>query len=301
MARTNTELYRRYEGELQPRALRFLPLVAAGIRTALKKKIPLLLLYRGARHRGHRLLLHRLREVLRRGDGPVHRRRRRHGGAVRPARAMVNLQVAEQIADLNHVMRLFALLTVTWYGAGLFAEDRRMGAHLLLFSRPITRLDYFLGKFLTVAFFGALAMLAPGLLVCLVAAWSSPEWSFLTEEGDTIWRTALYATVWIVVGVRRWCCACRRSPAAAPSPWPVPSASSSSTWPWGGVLGVIDPRYEALSLMRDMRKLRNWIFQVDDWRHLGFSETTAVLMLAGAVALCLLIIAARLRKLEVVA
>src|SRR6188508_2919932 len=96
-------------------------------------------------------------------------------------------------------MRLFALLAVAWYGAGVLAEDRRLGAHLLYFARPLTRLDYFLGKFLTVAFFGALASLVPGLFICLVAAWSSPKWSFIREESDVLWQTCAYASIWIVV------------------------------------------------------------------------------------------------------
>ena len=83
-------------------------------------------------------------------------------------------------------MKLFALLATAWYGSGLFCEDRRAGAHQLYFARPITRLDYFLGKFLVAAFFGACAILVPALVICLVASFSSPEWSFLKEEGDLV-------------------------------------------------------------------------------------------------------------------
>ena len=41
MARTNTELYRRFEGELRPGLFRFYPLFASGVRASLKKKIPM--------------------------------------------------------------------------------------------------------------------------------------------------------------------------------------------------------------------------------------------------------------------
>jgi hypothetical protein len=299
MARTHTELYRRYAGELRPRALRFLPLVASGVHTATKRKVPLLLFYAAP------AIATVVYSFLVYGKYAAEDVSKSIGGIEGMARlfaqrAMVNLEVKGQIADLNHVMRLFALLAVTWYGAGLFAEDRRMGAHLLYFSRPLTRLDYVLGKFLVVAFFGALAVLVPGLVVCFVAAWTSPEWSFLKEEGDVIWRTCAYAAIWITLTSSIVLCvsslATRRTFALAGA-----FGFFTLNFGLGEVLAEVDGRYHAVSLMSDVRKLRNRIFQVDDWQTLEFSEGTAALILAGVVAVSLVVIAARLRKLEVVA
>src|SRR6185503_17346408 len=45
MATTNTEIYRKFQGELRPASLRFLPLAHAAIRTLTKRKLPLLILY----------------------------------------------------------------------------------------------------------------------------------------------------------------------------------------------------------------------------------------------------------------
>ncbi|MEM7305526.1 MAG: ABC transporter permease subunit [Planctomycetota bacterium] len=300
MARTNTELYRRYEGELRPNALRFLPLFLAGVRTATKKKIPLLVLY----------AVPTIATIV--YSFVVYAKYAAEDMAVSiggiegmmsmfAQRAMVNLEVKGQIVELNHVMRLFSLLAVTWFGSGLFAEDRRLGAHLLYFSRPITRLDYFLGKFLTVSFFGALSVMVPGLVVCLIASWTSPDWSFLKEEGDTILRTILYSGIWITLTSSIVLCV---SSLASRKTFALVGAFGFFVLNFGlgGVLSLVDRRYLAISVMMDMRKLRNWIFEIDDdWRDLVFSEAVAVSVIGGVIMVCLLIIAARLRKLEVVA
>ena len=113
--------------------------------------------------------------------------------------AIVAMDLDGKIIEFNRAMSVFALFAVAWFGSGLLCEDRRVGAHQLYFSRPLTRIDYYLGKFLTVGFFGALAILVPGLVICFIASWSSPDWSFLKEEGDVVLRTIAYALVWIVV------------------------------------------------------------------------------------------------------
>jgi hypothetical protein len=115
-------------------------------------------------------------------------------------RAVLNIQVAAMVADANEAMRLFALLAVTWYGAG------RAGGGPAPRSAPACtspgrspRLDYFLGKFLTVAFFGALASLVPGSSSCFHGGLVVPALVLLKEEGEVVWQTVAYSSIWITV------------------------------------------------------------------------------------------------------
>lgn len=298
MARTHTELYRRFEGELKPRSMRFLPLWSAGVRTSLKKKIPLLLLFAPV------VMGTIVFSFVVYGKYAMEEQTMSVGGiegmaAVFAQRAMVNIEVKNQIAEFNHVMRIFALLAVAWFGAGLLSEDRRLGAHQLYFARPLTRLDYFLGKFLTVAFFGCCAILFPGLFICLMASWSSPEWSFIKEEGDVIWRTIAYAAIWITL--------------VSSVVLAVSSVVNKKTFAlagvfgffmldhgMGSVLGTVQAEYRALSLIHSQRRVRNWLFEIDDWRELGFGLDLALLAIGVTLALSLAIVAWRLRRLEVV-
>src|SRR5437879_3710070 len=47
---------------------------------------------------------------------------------------------------LKYPQALFAILFSVWAGSGLIADDLRTGALLMYLSRPLTRLDYVLGK-----------------------------------------------------------------------------------------------------------------------------------------------------------
>jgi ABC-2 type transport system permease protein len=61
-----------------------------------------------------------------------------------------------------------AMLVTVFAGAGLIAHDLRTGAILIYLSRPLTRRDYVLGKFLTLAALNASVTLLPALLLYLV-------------------------------------------------------------------------------------------------------------------------------------
>jgi hypothetical protein len=192
---THSETYRRFSGTLRTATLRFLPLAAAGIRTAAKRKLVLLLLLAfpaawAVVFSFNIYAKYAMAEGNLAGAPP--------GFEASPAVRMASrfiLDIRRQLAEYFNVSRTFSLVVTAWYGAGLLAEDRRLGAHLLLFARPLTRFDYVFGRFLTVWFFGLLSTLAPGLLILVTAIFSAPEWTFITEEGDAILGVIAYAVL----------------------------------------------------------------------------------------------------------
>ena len=104
------------------------------------------------------------------------------------------IQVHEQVVHFLRVSRAFALLALSWYAAGLICDDRRAGAHLLYFSRPLTRRDYQLAQLATAATFGLRAVLWPALLILSIAVFSSPDYSFLRQKWPgTAYIEALHA------------------------------------------------------------------------------------------------------------
>ena len=198
MATTNTELYQRFGGQLRVGFWRFAPLTLAGIRTTAKKKIPLILLF--APPLIGTVVFSFLVYARYAPEAIVPELGANQNMAEQISNRLAeNLGVKRQIVEFTRVLRVFTILAIAWFGSGLFAEDRQCGAHQLYFARPITRLDYFLGKFFTAAFYGAGTVLIPGMAICLVAVLSSPNWSFLTDEWDVILKTALYAICWISV------------------------------------------------------------------------------------------------------
>ena len=203
MATTHTEIYRTFQGHARPRALRFLPLTRACIATATKRKLPLLILYTPVYIAAIVLsfVVYTLFS-LQEGVTPAAFGGGRGGpnpGMMLAAGFAKQIIQVHQIIVISHLsMSFFAILILAWYGAGQISEDRRLGAHLLYFARPLTRADYLLGKFLAVAFFGVFAVLVPSLIICAVAAITSPDWSFVKHEGMVIVNTVLYSLLFLV-------------------------------------------------------------------------------------------------------
>jgi len=74
----------------------------------------------------------------------------------------------------------FLMLVCIWPGATLIARDLKTNAIQLYLSRPLTRLDYVLGKFGIVAGIAALLLPAPGLLLYLMEIGLSTDMNFMT-------------------------------------------------------------------------------------------------------------------------
>ena len=200
MATTHTEIYRTFDGHISRHPLRFLPLFLSELKVATRKKLPLILLYVP-------LLIGTvvtcvfvyLKFVLADVADPSGASSIQEALAMSMAVSMASnlLEVRILLLQFFGLMTGFALLATTWYGSGLICEDRRVNAHLLYFARPLTRLDYFLGKFCTAGFFGVLAIFVPSALICLMAVFASPEFSFLTEQGDVFVGMFAYSCLWI--------------------------------------------------------------------------------------------------------
>jgi ABC-type transport system involved in multi-copper enzyme maturation permease subunit len=195
---------------------------------------------------------------------------------------------------------MFALLVIAWFGAGLISEDRRLGAHLLYFSRPITRGDYLLGKLCAASVFGALALVVPSLLICSVASFSSPNWSFLTEQYEVILAALGYSALWVfVISCLVLCVSSlveRKTLALATFVgWVMLTEACTAVLV---ELSDVD-RFRWLSLMENFAHIANWMF--DQPLRQKFSPESSLACVLGLAALCLIILYRRIRRLEVVA
>ncbi|HTF88363.1 MAG TPA: hypothetical protein VK843_08135 [Planctomycetota bacterium] len=303
MATTNTEIYRKFQGELRPASLRFLPLAHAAIRTATKRRLPLVILYAPPVIATviFSFVVY-LRFSFDSGQTPSVL-----GGGANPGMAMVAgmadrlLQVKMQIFGFHIAMTSFAFLILAWFGSGLIAEDKRVGAHLLYFARPLTRLDYLLAKFLTLAFFGSLAVILPGLVICTVAAFASPNWSFLTKEGDVVPKMLAFGAIWIIV--------CSSVILAISSLASRKSFALVATFavfmlpaPIAAVLARLEhePRFQVLSLPGNFTKVATSMFDIPA-SHMNFGVELAYAVLAVVVVVAWILLVLRVRRLEAVA
>lgn len=299
-ATTHTEIYRRFEGQLQPARPAFVPLYRARLRLAFKHKLPLLLLFVPPWITGivfsfvvyARFAVES--EIDAPGDMAIATRL-----AVAWAKQM--LEVHQQIIMFTSVSRFFALLVIAWFGAGLICEDRRAGAHLLYFSRPLTRRDYFLAHLATACTFGAIVVVGPALLICLVAVFSSPDYAFLTEKWNVLLGTIAFTTLNVLV--------------TSLIVLAVSSVSARKTYALAGVFGVClgssalgrvmsrmqrDQDFAMLSLFDNSSRLADWLLDATDARWQWNPWWTAAI-LGGVSVASLALVAWRLRRMEVVA
>lgn len=298
-ATTHTEIYRRFTGKLTPARPAFVPLYRARLRTALKRKLPLLVL----------LVLPWITAVIfsfvvyarfaleeqtdDTGGLPL-------AAALAASWARQMLEVHQQILNFIGVSRWFALLTIAWYGSGLICEDRRAGVHLLYFSRPLTRLDYFCAHLATACTFGAFVVALPALLICLVAVFSSPEYAFLTEKWNVLLGSLTYSVVNVLV--------------TALVVLAVSSLASRKTYALAGIFVVFmgsffmgnalhgmsgDEHFVLLSLIDNFGSIADGLMNASQTRW-EWSPWLSGAVLAGVALVSLALIAWRLRRMEVV-
>lgn len=201
-AEANLEVYRPFAGTLEESPRAAVALWKAGLRVAFRRRLALVILlappsiaaviFSFVVYTKYALEQGVTPEALG-GSGVIGQM----AGTMVKDLAREALAARKLIVDFHLAMSGFSLLLVAWYGSGLICEDRKSGAHLLLFARPLTRRGYVLGRFLTVATFGAFGAIAPTLLVCTVATFASPDWSFLRFEGMVIVKTILFGAAWV--------------------------------------------------------------------------------------------------------
>jgi len=195
-ATTHTEVYRPFSGELLEHPLRPLTLARSAVRLGLRKKLPAFLLFTPAVITA---LVGAIRVYLMYSFSDIPQGQGGISGiqGINPLQDILG-NVATNVVIFVKTSAYFALLAMTWFGAGMIADDRRMGANLLYFSRPLTRGGYLMGKLIGLMFFGLLTLGIPSFVILSTAVFSSPDWSFLRHEADVIWKTALFASIWIL-------------------------------------------------------------------------------------------------------
>ena len=298
-ARTDTEIYRRFRGQLRPGASTSLALARSGIAAAVKKKLPLVILY--APPTIATVIFSFVvyaRFSLQAGVTPGALGGPSPATAIAASVASTLIQVRDQIVLFHLAMSGFTLLVIAWFGAGLVAEDRRTGAHLLYFSRPLTARGYLAAKFLTLLFFASIAVLVPSLVICIVATFASQEWSFLKQEGRVVPASIGFGLLWSVV----WSSVMlaisslfRRKTFAL--------VASFAFFMFTGVVSVVlanlqeDDRYLMSSLQGNFQVVAAWMFQTRHLR-LEWDVRWSFLWLAVVLAASWTVLFARVRRME---
>lgn len=194
-----------------------------------------------------------------------------------------------------------ALILTTFGGAGLIANDLRTGAILVYLSRPLTRRDYVLGKLAVLLALNLSVTLVPGLLLYGIGLALAPE-QYLKLELWWLAPAVLGHALLISLSLSLLALA-------------VSSLSRSARVAGLGFFGLIaglemargvlrnvfEARWATLlSLQADLRGVGNALFGVTARRFDAVGAPEAALVLVLVAGLCLLVLRARVRAVEIV-
>ncbi len=155
--------YRHWNGLRSPASMRWLPIATASLMEHLKKRLFLFWLF-----------LCWIPALI--------------GGVLIYLHTVVNIPEAPGAADASFFhtgfgwIQVFYLLTAVFVGAGLIANDRRTNALQIYLSKPIRTVDYLLGKGAAVAAAVGLVTLVPGLTLFLFRWGLDKEGGYLASH-----------------------------------------------------------------------------------------------------------------------
>lgn len=173
--------YRRFEGERSARRLRLVPIFREGYATAMRGVVLLVL----------RLLFILVPLILVgffmyfQSGAVADALRRMPGAAARDEADVARTALSVSILLFHEWTGFWIVLLTLLVGAGLVTDDLRTRALPLYLVRPITPLDYFLGKFLVPVAALATYALLPGVLLWLLGASLRPSGESLQFLVDT--------------------------------------------------------------------------------------------------------------------
>jgi ABC-2 type transport system permease protein len=172
--------YRNYDGPLKTHALRWWPIAVATIRASVNRKkfgfwIPVVLTFLIYFFQGILFFFnHGMRQKMEEAGNFM------AAGPINP----YPLALFQAMAS-THLLVVIAAITV---GSAVIAADNRANALLVYLSKPLTRIDYLIGKWIGVFLLLAALTLAPALLLFAFFAISYSSDGFLKDNPTLILR-----------------------------------------------------------------------------------------------------------------
>jgi len=179
MTPIHDQSYRRYAGVRQEPGSAWLTIATTGIRTILGKKLFLLVLLAAWGQFFVRAVTFYL------------------------SANFPNLEIlapsVETFRQFFEIQEIFVLFVTVYVGSGLVANDRRSNAMQIYLSKPLSRVEYVVGKLGTLVFFLLLVTLVPALALLLVEIMFSASVTFVGANLFLIPAITLYALVEVLL------------------------------------------------------------------------------------------------------
>lgn len=196
---------------------------------------------------------------------------------------------------------MWALLFTIMVGSDLVAADRRNKALQLYFSKPITPNDYILGKLGVIATFIAISVWVPNLLLWLFGIAMEPTSTYL----GGVWFVPLAATLWCALLILMMGMLMLAMSAVAQRPVFI-AVSWFILFGYGPFQGIVlvlrelgdSDLWALINMAENLQHTGDWLFVGDT--DLGFHPALSLAVVLAAIALCYGVLRRRIEPVEVV-
>ena len=120
------------------------------------------------------------------------------------AQAALFAPTAETFRQFLEQQDFFVFIVTIYVGAGLIANDRRANALQIYLSKPLTRVDYVVGKLATLLIFLIAVTLAAFTMLALSSLSKSRRFVAVMYAGLIFFTAAMYQALRGITGSRAW-------------------------------------------------------------------------------------------------
>jgi ABC-2 type transport system permease protein len=106
---------------------------------------------------------------------------------------------AQRFRDFLGTQDFFVFMITVWVGAGLVANDKRANALQIYLSKPLTRIEYLVGKLVILGTFLLMVTWVPAILLLVLQVAFSGSFSFVRQNLYLFPAVTVFASVQVVL------------------------------------------------------------------------------------------------------
>jgi ABC-2 type transport system permease protein len=206
---------------------------------------------------------------------------------------------AQRFRDFLGFQDLFVFFITVWVGAGLVANDKRANALQIYLSKPLTRLEYIIGKLVILGAFLLMVTWVPAIMLLFLQVAFSGSFTFLRENLYLFPAVTVYACLQVLLAAFTMLALSSLSKSSRY----VAILYAGAYWFSAAVFGVIyaitgSTKLSWLSLPGNLNQIGDLVFRLQP--RYSTPAYVSVLAMVALIAVAIWVLERRIRGVEVV-
>ena len=206
---------------------------------------------------------------------------------------------AQRFRDFLGSQDVFVFFITVWVGAGLVANDKRANALQIYLSKPLTRIEYIIGKLVILGTFLLMVTWVPAIMLLILQVAFSGSFSFMRQNLYLFPAVTVFACLQVLLAAFTMLALSSLSKSSRY----VAILYAGAYWFSHAVFGVIyaitgSTKLSWLSLPGNLNQLGDIIFRLQP--RYSTPAVVSVLAMAAIIGLAIWVLERRVRGVEVV-